>query len=63
MKHKKVMLTFLLVAVASITYFTGCQESKKSGKTVIEVMHYKPEAANYFKKLKRNLMIRMMISS
>ena len=53
MKHKKVMLTFLLVAVASITYFTGCQKSKKSGKTVIEMVHYKPEAANYFKKVEK----------
>lgn len=53
MKHKKVMLTFLLVAVASITYFTGCQKSKKSGKTVIEMMQYKPEAANYFKKVEK----------
>ena len=53
MKHKKVMLTFLLVAVASMTYFTGCQKSKKSGKTVIEMVQYKPEAANYFKKVEK----------
>lgn len=53
MKHKKVMLTFLLVAAASITCFTGCQKSKKSGKTVIELVQYKPEAANYFKKVEK----------
>ena len=53
MKHKKVMLTFLLVAVASMTYFTGCQKSKKSGKTVVEMVQYKPEAANYFKKVEK----------
>ena len=53
MKHKKIMLTFLLVTIASVACFTGCQKSKKSKKTVIELVQYKPEAANYFKKVEK----------
>ncbi len=48
---KRRTVTFLKVALCGImTTFavTGCGSSESSGKTEIEIVQYKPEAANYF---------------
>ena len=51
---KRKTITFLKLALCGmLTTFavTGCGSSADTGKTEIEIVQYKPEAANYFTKV------------
>ena len=44
-------LGLALCCVMTSLAFSGCASSTDSGKIEIEIVQYKPEAANYFKTL------------
>lgn len=51
---KRAGLSLGLAAVSAVlagVFLTGCGSSADSGKTVIEIVQYKPEAADYFEAL------------
>ena len=48
MKKKKVISTVLAVSMLSAAILPGCGSDENSGKTEIEILQYKPEAATYF---------------
>ena len=60
LKGKK--LLFVLTMMTGFCLLAGCGKNNKDGKTVIELVQYKPEATSYFlKKLRNGLMPVMMI--
>ena len=48
MKKKKVISTVLAVSMLAAAILPGCGSDENSGKTEIEILQYKPEAATYF---------------
>ena len=48
MKKKKVISTVLAVSMLAAVILPGCGSDENSGKTEIEILQYKPEAATYF---------------
>ena len=48
MKKKKVIGAVLAVSMLSAAILPGCGSDENSGKTEIEILQYKPEAATYF---------------
>ena len=51
-KHAKNLLYAGCVVLGAVS-FTGCGSSAKEGVTEIEIVQYKPEAANYFEKVEK----------
>lgn len=52
MKKKKVISTVLAVSMLAAVILPGCGSDENSGKTEIEILQYKPEAATYFDQVK-----------
>ena len=48
MKKKKVISAVLAVSMLAAVILPGCGSDENSGKTEIEILQYKPEAATYF---------------
>ncbi len=48
MKKKKVISAALVVSMLAAAILPGCGSDENSGKTEIEILQYKPEAASYF---------------
>lgn len=48
MIKRKKMISLLLVGCMTAALVAGCSQSENSGKTEIEIVQYKPEAAKYF---------------
>ena len=48
MKKKKVISAVLAVSMLAAAILPGCGSDENSGKTEIEILQYKPEAATYF---------------
>ena len=48
MKKQKVISTVLAVSMLAAAILPGCGSDENSGKTEIEILQYKPEAATYF---------------
>lgn len=48
MKKKKVISAVLAVSMLAAVILPGCGSDENSGKTEIEILQYKPEAAKYF---------------
>ena len=48
MKKKKVISAVLAVSMLAAIILPGCGSDENSGKTEIEILQYKPEAATYF---------------
>lgn len=55
MKKKQWGVLFLIIAIAAGMFLTGCgnKDTKADGKTVIEMVQYKPEAVNVFEKFEK----------
>ena len=51
MKRKNAMSLVLAVAMLTAAILPGCGAGEDSGKTEIEILQYKPEAASYFDKV------------
>ena len=52
MKKKKVISAVLAVSMLAAVILPGCGSDENSGKTEIEILQYKPEAATYFDQVK-----------
>ena len=62
-KGKKVIGAALSGCMTASMFLTACGDgNEKSGKTEIEILQYKPEAATYLTRWKRNSMQHTMIS-
>ena len=62
-KRTRCVSAFLVVAMAGGLMLQGCSgNSDSSGKTEIEILQYKPEAATYLIRWKNSSMQLMMIS-
>lgn len=48
MRKKNVVSVLLTVSMLTAVVCTGCNSNENSGKTEIEILQYKPEAASYF---------------
>ena len=51
MKRKNAISLVLAVAMLTAAILPGCGAGEDSGKTEIEILQYKPEAASYFDKV------------
>ena len=51
MKRKNAISAVLAVTMLAAAILPGCGADKDSGKTEIEILQYKPEAATYFDKV------------
>ena len=49
LKGKK--LLFVLTMMTGFCLLAGCGKNNKDGKTVIELVQYKPEATSYFEEV------------
>lgn len=52
-KNRKILFALALLLLGSLS-LTGCGSTEaENGKTVIELVHYKPEAVNYFQEVEK----------
>lgn len=52
-KNRKILFALTLLLLGSLS-LTGCGSTEaENGKTVIELVHYKPEAVNYFQEVEK----------
>lgn len=53
MTRKKQLSVLLIAAIGVAALLTGCSDSDKTadGKTIVELVHYKPEAVDVFEQL------------
>lgn len=62
LRRMKYVLLSVVTAVTSLCS-SGCGKAADDGKTVIELVHYKPEAVSFLKKWRRSLTKPTMILS